>query len=359
MSTLDMAQGAITPVTIGRHRVGPGERTFVVAEAGVNHNGCIDTALRLVDAAVDAGADAVKFQMFRAAELVTATAPTASYQKRGAGERSQRAMLSRLELTQEEFARIKRHCDERSILFFATPFGESDVGRLVELGVMMFKIASTDLTNPPLLRAAVESRLPLIVSTGASTAEEIRESVASLFDLGAADRLVLLHCVSCYPTPLDAINLRAVGELEARFKVPCGLSDHTLATQTGAWAVAAGAHAVEKHFTLDPTDPGPDHAMSLDPMQLATYIAAIRQVERALGSGGFGMTNLEKDVRTAAGKSLVASMDVKAGTTLTRDMVHLKRPGTGIGYAELDQLIGRCAAVDIPSDTMLSWSMLE
>ena len=352
-------QDAVTPVTIGGHRIGPGERTFIVAEAGVNHNGCIDTALRMVDVAADAGADAVKFQIFHASELVAASAPTASYQQHGCGRQSQRAMLSRFELTQDEFVRIKRQCDRRSILFLATPFGESAIRRLLELDVPAIKIASTDLINPPLIQAAVASGLPLIVSTGASTAEEIRESVCSLFRTHASTRLVLLHCVSCYPTPVDAINLRAIGTLERTFQVPCGLSDHTPATQMGGWAVAAGACALEKHFTLDPTDAGPDHAMSLSPSQLTEYVATIREVERALGTGGLGMTDLEEDVRSVAGRSIVSSVSIKEGTTLAPELLTLKRPGTGIPYGDLGGLVGRCAAVDIPSDTVLSWDMVE
>jgi sialic acid synthase SpsE len=347
------------PVTIGEHKVTPGHPAFVIAEAGVNHNGSVDSALRMVDAAADAGADAVKFQAFQAAELVTASAPTAPYQQRGSGARSQREMLSRLELTQADFARIKTRCDERSILFLATPFSKSDITPLLELDVKAIKIASTDLVNPPLIQSAVASGLPLIVSTGAMSEEEIRQGVESLFRLEAGNRLVLLHCVSCYPTPVEAVNLRAIGDLQRAFGVPCGLSDHTRSTLTGAWAVAAGACVVEKHFTLDPDDRGPDHAVSLSPSQLSEYIAAIREVERALGPGGFGLTEIEKSVRAVAGKSLVSTVGIGAGTCLAREMLTLKRPGTGIPHGQLDMLLGRRAAVDIPSDTVLSWDMVE
>ena len=352
-------QARVIFVTVGGRRIGPGERTFIIAEAGVNHDGSAETALHLVDAAADAGADAVKFQMFRASELVTASAPTASYQKRGCGARSQREMLSRLELAQDDFALIKRHCDRRSVLFLATPFGESAIPVLQGLDAPAIKIASTDLANPRLMGVVLASGLPLIVSTGALTAAEIRAGVNSVVRAGAADRLVLLHCVSCYPTPGDAINLRAIGALEGAFRVPCGLSDHTVSTRTGGWAVAAGARIVEKHFTLDPVGSGPDHAMSLDPAQLTEYIAAIREVERALGTGGFGMTDLEEDVRAVAGKSVVSAVGIGAGTPLAREMLVLKRPGTGIPPGDLEALVGRPAAVDIQSDTVLSWDMVE
>ncbi|MEE9211171.1 MAG: N-acetylneuraminate synthase family protein [Phycisphaeraceae bacterium] len=353
------AQHVALPVSIARHRIAPGERTFIVAEAGVNHNGCVETALRMVDAAADAGADAVKFQMFRAADLVTAKASTAQYQQQGCGKTSQRAMLSLLELSQEAFLRIKAHCDLRSILFLATPFGPAEVGQLLELNAPAIKIASTDLTNGPLLEAAAQTDLPIIVSTGASTEGEIRSGVDRLGKAGATGRLVLLHCVSCYPTPLEAVNLRAIAALQRVYCVPCGLSDHTTSTQVGGWAVAAGACVLEKHFSLDPTAPGPDHKMSLTPNQLQEYIAAVRTAEQALGRGMVGMTDRELEVRAVASRSVVAALDIPAGTRLTARMLTLKRGGGGIRATDLGVLPGRRAAVDIPCDTTLSWDMVQ
>ncbi len=348
-----------TPVTIGRHRVGPGERAFVVAEAGVNHDGSVETALNMVDAAADAGADAVKFQMFHAQDLVTETAPTADYQKKGCGETSQQDMLSRLELPLDAFAKIRGHCDRRGILFLATPFGTAEVARLAELGVPAIKIASTDLTDASLMDAVLETKLPIILSTGASTETEIHTSVERIRRAGAGDRLVLLHCVSSYPTPLDAANLRAIGSLRREYGVPCGLSDHTTSTHTGGWAVAAGACVLEKHFTLDRSLPGPDHAMSMTPDQLAEYIAQVRSAEQAMGHGTIGMTRLESEVRVVASKSVVAAVDIPAGVMLTADMLTVKRPGTGIPASDLDLVTGRRASVDIGSDTVLSWNLIE
>jgi len=353
-------------LSIGGRRVGPGQRVFVIAEAGVNHNGDAETALRMVDAAAEAGADAVKFQMFRAADLTAASAPLAVYQRAATAHQhtatrldSQRDMLSGLELSFEEFARIKRRCDERRILFLATPFGISEVSRLVELGAPAIKIASTDLTNDELLTAAAATGLPLIVSTGASTADEIAESVKYMAQAGASDRLILLHCVSCYPAPIEAINLRAIGALRAAFGVPVGFSDHTTSTSTGGWAVAAGACVLEKHFTLDCGAEGPDHAMSLTPNELAAYIAAVREAESALGGGAIGMCDDEREVRDAARRSVVARVDIARGTCLERTMLTAKRPGTGIPSPRLSELVGRVAAMDIPSDTVLSWDMLR
>jgi sialic acid synthase SpsE len=346
-------------VTIGQHRIGPGGSTFIVAEAGVNHDGSVETALRLVDAAVQAGADAVKFQMFRADDLVASSASAASYQHSGSGATSQRKMLSRLELSQAAFRRIKEHCDQRAVLFLATPFGRREIGELVELGVTAIKIASTDLTDARLLETAAATRLAIILSTGASTSAEISHAVRFLREAGAGERLALLHCVSCYPTPVDAVNLRAVRSLQDSFGLPCGLSDHTTSVRVGAWAVAVGACVLEKHFTLDPAAAGPDHAMSLSPTQLVEYVSAVREVEGALGDGEVVLAECEAEVRAVASKSVVAATHIPAGTRLTPEMLTVKRPGTGIPAADLERLVDHRTTVDITYDTVLSWEMVR
>jgi N-acetylneuraminate synthase/N,N'-diacetyllegionaminate synthase len=371
-------------LAIAGREVGGGARTFVIAEAGVNHNGDILTALRMVETAKQCGADAVKFQMFRAAELASTEAPAAAYQHERCGATSQREMLSKLELSDREFARIARRCDEVGIALVITPFGVEDVARIqthcsqssgthvdvkefdgsrglkpAAQGVAAIKIASTDLTNGPLIDAAARTELPMIVSTGASTLDEIRAAVERISALSAGDRLVLLHCVSCYPTPGDAINLRAIQALGNAFRVPAGLSDHTTSTQTGGWAVAAGARVLEKHFTLDKSAAGPDHAMSLSPLELTEYVRAVREAERALGTGEVGVSHLEEDVRRAARKSVVAAQAIGAGTRITPEMLTLKRPGTGIEPDRMGELLGRHASIDIPGDTLLSWKMVK
>ena len=355
----DKPPRSIQPVTIGRHCISPGERVFIVAEAGVNHNGSVASAIQLVAAATQAGADAVKFQFFRAADVATASAPTADYQRQAGEDSSQRAMLARLELSLEDFSRITKTCDEQGILFLATPFCEADLIRLMALKVPAIKIASTDLTNPALLRAVASTSLPLILSTGASTLEEMQTAIDDLRRWGVADRLLLMHCVSAYPTPPEAINLRAIATLERTFGVGCGLSDHTTLTFTGAWATAAGACLLEKHFTLDRSATGPDHAMSLEPGELAEYVRQVRSVEHALGSGELGMTELEAPVRAVARKSVVAAVDIRRGTKITVKMLAFKRPGTGIAPGDVDRLIGRPVAIDISRDTVLSWDMLQ
>lgn len=344
-------------VHLAGRRVGRGEPALVIAEAGVNHNGCIDTALRLVDAAVEAGADAVKFQVFTAAELACADAPVAPYQREGGDQVSQRDLLAGLELPIEAFRRIRDRCRQRGIQFLATPFSVRHVYEIADLGAPAVKIASTDLTNEPLLDAAISTGLPLLVSTGASTESEIRWAAARLVR-EARGRLILLHCVSCYPTPAEELNLRAVESLGRAFGVPCGLSDHTISLQVGALAVAAGACVLEKHFTLDRSQSGPDHAMSLGPDQLRTYIELVREAERALGDGRLGMREIERPVREASRRSITAATDIPAGAAIVPSMLTCKRPGTGIDPSSLRQIIGRTAKRHIPGDTMLSWEML-
>jgi N,N'-diacetyllegionaminate synthase len=346
-------------VCIGDRAVGCGLPTFVIAEAGVNHNGDLETALRMVDVAALAGADAVKFQVFQADELVTGSAMTAAYQRVGGGTDRQQEMLRRLELPPEDFRRVKQRCEERGVHFLATPFGVSEVALVCALGVPAIKVASTDLTNVPLLEAVVQAELPIIMSTGAATVEEIDQAVKWMGNSGARHRLILLHCVSCYPTPDDAINLRAIREHISRFNLLTGLSDHTTSVRTGAWAVAAGACVLEKHFTLDPLQPGPDHAMSLNPRQLTEYISLVREAEAALGDGAIGLQAEEEDVRMVARRSVVAAVDVRAGTALTSEMLALKRPGTGLSPDELPWLVGRRVIVDIPRDAVISVDMLQ
>lgn len=343
---------------IGSHRLDADSPAYIVAEAGVNHDGSVEQALQLVDVAVAAGADAVKFQMFRAEELASGGAATAHYQKK-CERTSQRALLERLELSLEDFRRIRDRCRSRGIEFLATPFGLRDVERLLELEVPAFKLASTDMNNLPLLRRVVETGVPLLLSTGAATAAEIHACVGWLAAMNADHRTILLHCVSAYPTPLEAANLRAVATLRSTFGLHSGFSDHTTDERTGAWAVALGACVIEKHFTLDRAMHGPDHAVSLSPDALARYIANIRDVERALGRGTLGMDPIEADVRAVARKSLVAACDLAAGRELTAELLCIKRPGSGIPPDRLEEVLGRRLAVAVPRDAVITWDMLQ
>ncbi len=353
----DSLSAGVRVVTVGTRKVGLRQQPYVIAEAGVNHNGSVETALEMVAAAANAGADAVKFQVFTASELATPDAPTTAYQQAKVGNRLQRDMLAELELSDASFATIRDRCRELAIDFLATPFGDGDVSRLVTLGVPAIKTASTDLNNVRLLGAVVETGLPLFVSTGAATPVEIGEAVALLEGGGACERLVLLHCVSAYPAPLDSLNLCAIATMAGVFGLPVGFSDHADSTETGAWAVAHGAVVIEKHFTLDRNSAGPDHAMSLNPRQLALYINRVRDAFVAAGDGSIGMCELESEVRTVARKSIVAARDIAAGEVLGHDMLTLRRPGTGLAPGALTDLIGRTAAVAIRGGTILSREM--
>jgi sialic acid synthase SpsE len=346
-------------VRIGSIDVGPGRRTFVVAEAGVNHDGNEDAAHRMIETALAAGADAIKFQAFRATDLVTADADTAGYQKNATGAASQRKMLESLELPADTFARLVRHCRRDGIEFLATPFGTGELRMLRDLGARAIKIASTDLNNLPLLDEVVATELPIILSTGASYVEELDETVDRLRDRGAGNRLILLHCVSSYPTPWAEANLKRIDRLRSRYGVPTGFSDHTESVQTGGLAVAAGACAIEKHFTLDRTLPGPDQALSLDPPALATYIEGIRAAEAALGSGELGPRECELEVRRVARKSIVAARAIQAGEILDATCLTTKRPAGGLDPAALATLLGKRSRVPIAPDTRLTWDMVD
>jgi len=359
MSTTPHPLTELDAVRIGKKLVGPGLSVYVVAEAGVNHNGDVPTALNMVQAAKDAGADAVKFQAFRADRLVTRTTPTVDYQKRSSTRpANQYDMLRKLELWPDAFAQITEHCRLCGIDFLATPFAPEDVTILAPLQPVAVKIASTDLTNTPLLHSAVNTELPLIVSTGAAQPEEVEAAVYWLTRRGAADRLILLHCISSYPTQPEDANLRRIATLAKRFGLPTGFSDHTMLIDTGALATSAGAVLIEKHFTLSRNQQGPDHFFSLEPDHLAAYITRLRLAEEMLGSGRIEMNPVENQVRRLSKSSVVAATDISAGQILRTDMLTVKRPGGGINPSQLYELIGRPVLTDVSVETQLSWDML-
>jgi N-acetylneuraminate synthase len=338
--------------------IGEGTPVFIVAEAGVNHNGDLALARRLVDVAAEAGADAVKFQTFRSHALVSRHAPKAAYQRATTGaDESQLAMLARLELTAEQHAELKAHCAKRGILFFSAPFDEASADALEALEVPLFKLPSGEITNLPFLRHVAAKRKPLILSTGMSTLDEVAEAVAAIRDAGDPP-LALLHCVSAYPAPASEMNLRAMDTLHERFGCPVGLSDHTLGVEVAVAAVARGAAIVEKHLTLDKRLPGPDHRASLDPTEFAALARAVRTVEAALGDGQKRPMPSEADTRRVARKSLVAARPIRAGERLMADLVAIKRPGTGISPAELPRVLGRTVRRDLAADEVIDWTAL-
>ncbi|MBI4354228.1 MAG: N-acetylneuraminate synthase [Candidatus Omnitrophica bacterium] len=349
----------VKPVEIAGRWVGPGEPCFIVAEVGVNHNRDLDMARRLVDAAKSAGADAVKFQAFKAERLAAACAPKAHYQAEttGGGE-SQLEMLRRLEFSQEANRTISAYCRQQGIWYMCTPFDEESADFLETLDVAVFKVPSGEVTNLPYLRHIAQKGRPMIVSTGMSTEAEVAEAVRVIREAGNPP-LILLHCVSNYPAdPADA-NLRAMASLTRAFGVPVGYSDHTPGIEVALAAVALGACVIEKHVTLNRNLPGPDHQMSLEPDELAALVRGIRLVERALGHGRKEPAARELETAAVARKSLVAACDVRAGTRLTEALITTKRPGIGLPPSLLPQVIGRIAAQDIPADALIALEMLR
>ncbi len=304
----------------------------IIAEAGVNHNGEVDRALALVDAAAGADADIVKFQAFRGSDLVAEGTPTAAYQKEKTGHGEQRAMLERLELSLDELARIAEHCRSKEIEFLCTAFDSAMIAALVKMGMRRIKVASGELNNLPALAHVAASGLPVLLSTGMATLEEVRLAVETLRRNGGAD-ITLLHCTSLYPAPMESVNLRAMQTLRDNFDVPVGYFDHTLGDHVAVAAVALGASVIEKHLTLDHALPGPDHATSLRPDEFAIMSARLRATALALGDGVKMPGAAELEVAEVARKSWHAATDLKAGVVLAAGDVCLKRPATGLSAA--------------------------
>jgi N-acetylneuraminate synthase len=323
---------------------------LIIAEAGVNHNGSLDLGLQLIDKAAEAGADSVKFQTFKADKLISAHAPKADYQKRSTGEEgSQLEMVRRLELGEEEHQALIARCRERGIQFLSTPFDEESAAMLARLGVPGFKLGSGELTNLPFLAFVARLGLPMILSTGMANLAEVDEAVRTVEEAGCPE-VTLLHCVSNYPAAAEDVNLRAMNTMGASFGLPVGYSDHTLGSEVSLAAVALGARVIEKHFTLDRNLPGPDHKASLEPQEIADFVAAVRKVESALGTGRKVPAASEANTASVARRSIVAARDLPAGHILTPDDLAIKRPGTGLPPRMISQLPGirlkKAVAVD-------------
>ena len=324
----------------------------------MNHNGDPLLARELVRVAAEAGADAVKFQTFAAERLATAAAPKASYQvARTERDESAQAMLRRLELDRDDHVQLIADCKSAGVMFLSSAFDEGSADMLDELGVDAFKVPSGEITNVSYLRHVAAKKRPLIVSTGMSTLEEVEVAVAAIRETADVP-FVLLHCVSLYPAPLAGTNLRAMETMRARFGVPVGYSDHTEGLTAALAAVALGAAVIEKHFTVDRALPGPDHAASLEPDELRALIQGIRGVESALGDGVKRPLPEEAETAVVARKSVVAATDIQAGAAIERDMLAIKRPGTGLPPAKLDWVVGRAARRAIPAGTVITEDMV-
>ena len=333
---------------------------FVIAEAGVNHNGDLALALRLCDAARRAGADAVKFQTFRAEDLVVPGAPTAQYQARETGEVDQFVLLQRLELSLQQHQQIKAHCDRIGIEFFSTPFSVDAVDLLVGLGVKRLKLSSGELTHRTLVEHAAATKLPLLMSTGMATMEEIIEAVGWVRAArGHLAEVVVLHCTSAYPAPDDALNLSAMRQMAGQLAVAIGYSDHSLGIEAPLAAVALGATVIEKHLTLDCTMPGPDHSASLEPELFARMVQGIRRVSAMLGDGVKAPRPDELDTARVARRSVVTTRAIAAGTVLTAGMLACRRPATGIAPRELPGLVGRRVRQAMGPGAVLQWDHIE
>ena len=346
-------------IKVGDRGIGKEESCFIIAEAGVNHNGDINLAKKLIDVAKDAGADAVKFQTFKAENVVTTNAEKAEYQKVTTGmEESQYDMIKKLELTKYDFEELANHAKKKNILFLSSPFDEGSVDLLDEINMPVFKIASGEITNFPLLKRIAEKGKPIILSTGMATLGEIEDALRVIREVGV-DNVVLLHCVTSYPAKMEDVNLRVIETLKHAFKLPVGFSDHTPGITVPIAAVSLGAVVIEKHFTLDKDLPGPDHKASLEPDEMKKMVATIRDVEKALGNGIKIPTKEEEEIKKVARRSVVAKVDVPEGTTITADMLDVKRPGIGIEPKYLHFIYGMRATKDIEEDEIITWGVIE
>ena len=331
---------------------------FIIAEAGVNHNGSEALAYQLIDAALKSGADAVKFQLFDPKILATAAAPQAVYQQQNSKNTSQQAMLETFVLPQESYLALKVYAESRGVLLLCSPF-DIDAARFLvtQCQLPFLKIASGELTNKPFLEQLAELNVPLILSTGMANLQEVKDATNWLPNKLPVS---ILHCVSAYPAPVEATNLRAIKTLREKFPhCVIGFSDHSDGIHLAIAAVAMGAKIIEKHLTLDKTMPGPDHAASLTPDEFKNMVDEIRHVEEAMGDGIKSPHLVEKDCATVARKSLVTAKNLPKGHVITQADILIKRPGTGLPPAILDKIIGKALTHHIDVDTVLKWEDLE
>ncbi len=332
-------------IRVGKRLVGKGAPCFVIAEAGVNHNGDPELAKELVRQAAKSGADAVKFQIFHAEKLVEKGTP--EYE-----------LFRRHELPKSVWKEIAREAEKEGIIFMATPFDLEAVELLEDIGVLAYKIASGDITNFELISEVARKWKPVFLSTGGATLPEIASALESIYG-EENDRVVLLHCVSCYPVPDDQVNLRAINDLWEHFFLPVGFSDHTLGMEAALVAVAIGASVIEKHFTLDKSLPGPDHIHSLTPEEFSEMVKKIRKIEKMLGNGRKEPMPCETEFRIKGRRGLKAAIDIPAGTIIERGMLVALRPRYGIGVEEMVNVLGRRTKRSLVKGESIRWEDLE
>lgn len=325
--------------------------TIIIAEAGVNHNGKMDIAKRLIDAAADAGVDYVKFQTFKTENLVSFNAPTAEYQKAATQETSQYAMLKRLELNEQQHIELIEYCNKKGVKFLSTAFDMDSIDLLESLNLDLWKIPSGEITNYPYLARIAATGKPIIMSTGMCDTSDINNALDALIENGATNEsITLLHCNTQYPTPYEDVNLLAMNTIKSDYGLATGYSDHTQGIEIPVAAVALGACVIEKHFTLDRNMEGPDHKASLEPAELKKMVEAIRIVEQALGSTSKTVSPSEAQNKSIARKSIVAKRNIHKGETLTEDNITVKRPGNGISPMKWREVIGTPATRDFAPD---------
>jgi len=342
-------------------KIGIGYPVFFIAEAGVNHNGSIYLAKELVDIAVNAGADAVKFQTFKTENIITPDAPKSTYHIQTTGSDDKQTwfdLLKTQELTERMHIELIKYCSEKNILFLSTPYDNSSADLLEKLGVPAFKIASTDTNNIPFLQYVARKHRPMILSSAMSNMKEVIEAVNAIRSEGLQE-IAMLQCTGNYPTRLEDSNLNVIGTFSKQLNCIIGYSDHTLELINPIAATAMGASIFEKHFTIDKSLPGPDHRMALNPVELKNTILAIRQTEKAMGNSRKEVLESEKENRSKLRKSLVAGVDINEGTVIEKEMIAIKRPGIGLPPSYLSKLIGKKATCNISQNSILAEAMFK
>jgi N,N'-diacetyllegionaminate synthase len=330
-------------------------KTFIIAEAGVNHNGSVEIAKKMIEVAKECGADAIKFQTFKAEKVISKYAPKAEYQKQATGEiDSQLEIVKNLELSFDDFIVLKEYCDKLNIMFLSTPFDFESIDFLDDLGLEIFKIPSGEITNLPYLEKIGKLGKKIILSTGMADLGEIEDALDILIFSGTKkENITVLHCNTEYPTPYEDVNLLAMLTIKEAFKVKVGYSDHTLGIEVPIAAVALGASVIEKHFTLDKKMEGPDHKASLEPHELKAMIDAIRNIEKSLGDGIKKPSKSELKNKDIARKSIVAKREIKKGEIFTEDNITVKRPGNGISPMRWYEVLGKVASRDYKEDEII------
>ncbi len=331
-------------ISIGRRMVGDGEPTYIIAEIGINHNGDAKLASKMISAAAKTGVDAVKFQFYNTEKFLSKKS-------------SYFSLMKKCELKAEEIRYLSSEVKDKKITFLATPFDEENVDLLGSLDIEAFKIASGDITHTPLLKYVASQEKPMIISTGAANLDEIEMALKSIREIQKKLPIALLHCISNYPADVEQLNLKTIKTMGMQFQVPIGFSDHTLGIMASIFAVASGACIIEKHFTLDKEMEGPDHKLSCDPKDLSELVQGIRSMEKTMGVGAKIPVESE-ETRRAMRRSITAANNIPKGIGISREMLAVKRPGTGISPESINKLIDRTARVDISEDETISWDMV-